>query len=303
MTKADFMDLAFFERHLRDKGDLASSTIAVYVKSVEKFLISNPDVDDVNDFNKFIIEHSIKKRSLHYYSAVRAFIMYRVDNENKCNKMLKSLIKPKRRFDTIRKRRHLNSSKILTVINYLDEEKHRVMAIIQSLTGVRAGDIFRLQENDVLPEVYEEKEVLRLNILGKGRKRNVVYIFDKIAQQLIMHYVLRRKGSYDDYVFLQVAQGIRGSRTENRNDIFKLTKMNYQWYWADLKQALTTAGIDRDDFATHDFRRCFARNAWEKYKDIHVLQKLLHHEDPKTTLRYLEQEGLQNIDYLRELQK
>ena len=78
--------------------------------------------------------------------------------------------------------------------------------------------------------------------------------------------------------------------------------MNYQWYWADLKQALHKNKISREEFATHDLRRCFARRAWERYKDIYVLKGLLNHVDPKTTLRYLDQSGLKNIDYLREMQ-
>jgi len=79
--------------------------------------------------------------------------------------------------------------------------------------------------------------------------------------------------------------------------------MNYQWYWIDLKQALNSAGINRDDFATHDFRRCFARRNWDKFKDVLILQKALRHKDPKTTLRYLEQSGLDTIDIHYEMQK
>ena len=81
-----------------------------------------------------------------------------------------------------------------------------------------------------------------------------------------------------------------------------MIQMNYQWYWADLKQALHKNKISREEFATHDLRRCFARRAWERYKDIYVLKGLLNHVDPKTTLRYLDQSGLKNIDYLREMQ-
>ena len=83
---------------------------------------------------------------------------------------------------------------------------------------------------------------------------------------------------------------------------YKMIRMNYMWYWKDLKQALITNGINKKDFATHDLRRCFARRAWERYKDIHVLKNLLNHSKVETTLRYLEQSGLKNIDYFEDMQ-
>ena len=61
-------------------------------------------------------------------------------------------------------------------------------------------------------------------------------------------------------------------------------------------------GIDVTAFATHDFRRCYARRVWTRYKDVHVLQELLNHVNPATTMRYLKQSGMQNIDYHKEMQ-
>jgi len=83
---------------------------------------------------------------------------------------------------------------------------------------------------------------------------------------------------------------------------YALKKSNYLRYWKDLKYALNVNGIDKEDFATHDFRRCFARKVWEKEKDVYVLQSLLNHTDPKVTLRYLDQSGLKNIDYHKKMQ-
>jgi integrase len=71
----------------------------------------------------------------------------------------------------------------------------------------------------------------------------------------------------------------------------------------DLKLALVSCGHQEKDFGSHDFRRCFSRRAWEKYKDVNVLQNLLMHRDPKTTLRYLKNSGMQNIDLHAEMQE
>ncbi len=83
---------------------------------------------------------------------------------------------------------------------------------------------------------------------------------------------------------------------------YKLISQNYRRYWADLKQALNAVGVAKQDFATHDFRRCFAREIWDKYKDLVLLQNALNHENPGTTIRYLKQSGLQNRDVFYQYQ-
>jgi site-specific recombinase XerD len=85
-------------------------------------------------------------------------------------------------------------------------------------------------------------------------------------------------------------------------DSVKMFRYNYDEYWKDLKMALQSCGYAPKDFATHDMRRCFARRVWERYKDIHVLQSMLNHSDPKVTLKYLEQSGLKNVDYHYDMQ-
>ncbi len=59
----------------------------------------------------------------------------------------------------------------------------------------------------------------------------------------------------------------------------------------------------KEDFATHDFRRNFARKVWLKYKNLIILQKILGHNDPRTTTRYLNMEGLDLIEVHKEMQK
>jgi integrase len=118
-----------------------------------------------------------------------------------------------------------------------------------------------------------------------------------------MYYVTEvvpTRKTYDDYYFIEL--GAMNKRHGNLNNAYRMYKMNYIWYWRDLKQALGVANVDTTLFATHDFRRCFARRAWEKYKDIHILQSLLNHQRAGTTLRYLNQSGLKNIDYHKDMQ-
>jgi len=297
--KAELFDISFFEEWLREKRRLSESSIFVYVRSVERFLAKDPDIHNLDDYNNFLIEVAIKKRCNHYYSALKAYIEFKITDGNIKNRIISGLIKPKERKDLARERKHLNEDKILEIINYLENDKNKIIALIQSITGVRAGDILRLKRGGIVPEEYQGKPVLRLNIIGKGGKRNPVFIHDEVIQGLIMDYILNNH-NHDEYYFIEL--GRYKNRPGSVGHEHLLVRMNYNWYWADLKQALQTAGVSKDDFATHDYRRCFARRVWEKWKDVHKLQKALNHADPKVTMRYLEQSGLQNIDIHYEMQ-
>jgi len=300
VMKSHITDLSLYEYYLKEKGLLAESSIYTYTRSVKRFLATNPDLENIEDYNEFLVKVGIKKRCTHYYSALKSFIQFKITETNLKNKLIDNLVFPKIRFDIVRERRYLDEDKLLEILNNLTDLKHKVIALIQMITGVRAGDIIRLKKGNIVSEEYKDKPVVKLNLIGKGRKRNVVFIHDVISQDVIMNYITQHSG-YGDYYFIEL--GTAGKRQGDTSSENMLLKMNYLWYWQDLKEALNTAGIEKSDFATHDFRRCFARRVWEKYNDILVLQHLLNHADPKVTMRYLEQSGLRNIDYHYEMQK
>jgi integrase len=296
---ANNMEASLFKEYLENKTPvLAESTVDQYFKTISRFLANDPDLDSIDSYNQFIIDGAIRKRCWHYYPVIRTFINYKIKAKAKRETLLNNLVKPKINQDIVKERKYLSEEKLFEVINNLEQQKHKIIALIQMLTGVRVGDILRLKYGGIHPETYENKPVLRLNLLGKGRKRNVVYIHDKVAQDLIMEYITFNMGD-DDYYFLHIGK-INKKRAYKIDNIAKL---NYLDFWADLKHSLVKSGIDKKDFSTHDFRRCFARRVWEKYKDVFVLKQMLNHTDPKVTFRYLSQSGLQNIDYHDEMQK
>jgi integrase len=284
---------------LIEKGTLSESSIHVYCEALERFLKTNPDIDNIQDYNNFIIKHSIKKRCYHYYSALKSFIMFKIPEANLKNKLLETLVKAQLHSDIKMERKYLTEEQIIDVINHLKDPKHKVMALIQTLTGVRAGDILRLKRDNIVPEEYKGVPTLKLNIVGKGRKRNVIYIHDEIAQELILDYVTN-VFNHEEYYFVEL--GKMKGRKGNINSEFRLMRMNYKWYWIDLKESMQRCGVDFKDWSTHDFRRSFARRVWEKWKDVNILQSMLNHANPTVTLRYLNQSGLKNVDYHWEMQ-
>ena len=294
-------DPILFQQYLESKKQLAPSTLNLYVGGLTLFLKTDPEIDNIDDYNRFIIKTCIKKRCTHFYTILYDYIDFKIEDNSLRKQLMDSLIKPNPRNDIIRERKYLTEEQILDIINNLQEMKHRIIALIQTLTGVRAGDILRIKKGNISPEMYQGKNVIRISVTGKRQKRNVIYIHDEVAQNLIINYISNyTKETYNEYYFIEL--GHLKNKKGNIDSEFRMYTMNYNQYWWDLKQSLNTCGIHKEDFATHDFRRCFARRAWERYKDIHVLQGLLNHKRADTTLRYLDQSGLKNIDYHRDLQ-
>jgi len=294
------LQIPLFEDHLRDKN-LSETTIFVYTSTVKQFLENNPNVENVEDYNKFLIKHSIEKRTYNHYYALKAYIKWTFDDVKSRNEIIRNLIKIKPREDIKRERKHLPDEKLMTLINGMEHLKHRVIAIIMMFTGIRAGDILRLKKGGIVIEEYEDRKVMKLNVVGKGKKQRPVHIHNSDVIDFILHFITTNINTYKDYYFVQLQQRKRWRFKIKSNE--QLIATNYQWLWKDLRESLIKLGYSPKDFSTHDFRRCFARKVWEKWKDVFVLQNMLGHRDPKVTFRYLRQSGLQNIDYFKELQK
>ena len=293
-------DIPLFRVWLDEKRKLSDSTIYCYMDVIKRFISKYSDVSKLETYNEFIVKYAIKKRNSHYYSALRWYIEYKIEDNALKNSLIRGLIVPPMGYsDYVRERQHLTESEIYELINRLQKPKHKVIALLQSVTGVRAGDVLRLKRDNIMPEQYKGEEVLRINFIGKGNKRNVVFVHDKIAQDYVMDYITTYY-NVGNYYFIELGR-TKGRRGDKKNHA-ALMKMNYLWFWKDIKQGLEGMGINRERFATHDFRRCFARRAWEKFGDVHILKHLLNHSDPKVTLRYLEQSGLQNVDYHKAMQ-
>ena len=299
--KASLMDLPMYRMYLMEKTTLAESSIRVYTEAIKQFLVSNPDVDNLTAYNEFIIRTGIKKRATYYYSALRHFIKFMNFEPNLKEMLLENMLKPEIK-DPITTRMYLTDDQRIGIINNLEKEKHQVIALIQNLTGARAGDVLRLKKGRLFYEEQDGKPVIRLEIIGKRKKKISTHIFDKTVQDVLVYYINQvNEKLLDDYYFLEKSDAKGRQGQFNNEDM--MVKMNYQHFWADLKQASHKSGIDITQWATHDFRRCFAREIWDRYKDLQILQRALQHSNPMTTMRYLNQSGLQNKDILKEVQQ
>lgn len=300
MLFKDVLKVSDFEEFLREKKRLSENSIYTYRYCVEQFLAGNPNLNDVEDYNSFLINHSIKKRSRHFYSILKTFLEFNFSEPNsdkiaKAN-ILDNLIRAPEQPRMKKERKYLEQDEIIKLINCMRHDKHKIISLIQDCTGIRAGDVLRIRRGDIIPETYKGENVLRIIITGKGNKRNVIYIHEELVQKLIMIYIVRNFTN-EEFYFINEERWYKGKPKPTTR-----YRINYNNYLIDLKKALDECGFDKDSFATHDYRRCYARRVWTKYKDLYVLQELLNHTDPKTTMRYLKGSGLKNIDYHKEMQ-
>jgi integrase len=291
-----------YRMYLDAETNISSSTASQYCFAVGAYLKETKpsEVNDANSYNTFIIKHCMKKRSVSYYYALKNYIKWKYKGEEK-KTLLEKLQIPKF-FDDIkpeRERRSLTETQRIEIINDMENRKHRVVAFIQNTTGVRSGDVFRLAKPLGIIDEQDEKGnlYLKLNIVGKGGKRNPVPIYDPIIAQMIFDYI-SSSFCVDPYYFLTKEYEKAGDgRMES------LFRRNYQNYRKDLKQACKKHGYASNEFDTHDFRRGWGRDAYLRFdKDPHILQLLLRHKDPKTTFRYLRHSGLDVDDMHREMQ-
>jgi integrase len=300
-VELDVVDLSDFLVYLKEKKNYKDSSAYVIHKMAESLSVKRVDFSDVTELNNIIIERGIKKRNNLIYHTIKNVVEFLPLEKKVKAEILTELIKTRTYNDRKKLSRNLTDEEIIDVVNHMKEQKHKVIALMQNLTGARVGDIMHLKLEDVTPDDIEKDFVLKFNTLSKGGKRNILFIFDDVAQVLFTNYALSdRPNTFQGYIFIDRLRDMAKHKMAIVDHL--AYKVNYDLYVADLKEALVMCGIEKKDFSSHDLRRCFARRVWEKYKDVNVLKMLLHHSDVKTSMRYLQGSGMDSDQYYKDMQ-
>ncbi len=310
-------ELSDFETWLKKNTPLSKSSISSYIRWVNMFLKRTPNIELSKSYNNFLIEtaYGEKKRGYPYYYALQKYIEFKFEPKIQ-KEILKNIIRPKMK-DRIKDPKQLSKNQRIELINELTD-KSRIIALIQTFTGARIGDILKLQRGDISIEIYKGEKILKINLRAKGDKRNVVYIneklknislvniistYCKVGTEKYINYLSKGKRIEDIYYFLETPK----HKEANREEHFLVGK-EYEKFRINLKMALNSLTfktkdedgneviIDTKDFSTHDFRRCFGKDIYEKTKDIIVLKGALHHSRIDTTIRYIKQSGEKDKD-------
>lgn len=288
--KPNSVDAVLFEEYLDKKG-LNVSSIALYRSVITEFIIRDPELEKIDDYNNFLLEHTYKKRSNYYYFAIRSFVKYKIQDLSLKNMIIKNLIKPKIE-DPRRNNLYLTNIKREKVINDLESWKHRIIAKIQNQTAARVGDVLKLKRGSIAFENVDGEAVMKLEFIGKRNKKSIKWIFDKSLQNEIMEFIDENYLDEEYYFVEFTGKGLH----RNTSELNRIRGV-YHAYLYDLKKALYKNKVDYTQWSTHDFRRNVSREIWddpELGKDVQLLQQYLAHQNASTTLRYLRHSGMSN---------
>ncbi|MGA9213248.1 tyrosine-type recombinase/integrase [Kaistella sp.] len=242
---------------------LSQNTIKTYVNEfaqllyiLKDFPVENLTEERLKSYFLYCInEQNISENHLH--SRINAIKFY----------FEKVLHKEKMFFDIPRPKKPLllpkalNTTEIQKILQKTENPKHKLILQLCYGMGLRVSEIVNLKIEDI-----DSKTMQVLIQQGKGKKDRYVNLPESILQDLRMYY---KEFHPKEYLF----QGQYGGKYSVRSA------------QAVFKNAMKKAGIFKT-VGIHSLRHSFATHLLEYGTDIFLIQKLLGHNDIKTTLTY-----------------
>tara|TARA_R100000234_G_scaffold46587_1_gene27771 strand:- start:4790 stop:5377 length:588 start_codon:yes stop_codon:yes gene_type:complete len=168
-------------------------------------------------------------------------------------------------------------NKLKRMLEFLEMKGNKRDALLLKFglnTGLRINDILRLKVKHLFDSSGNLNEYLDLfeskTIKRRNRKLKQIKLNSVIRPELIS-YVRYYGLGLDDWIFFSL-----------RDPMNPLDRVRA---WTILKDAAKRAGIAK--FGTHSMRKTLAYNVYNKTKDLALVMRLLNHNDPDHTLRYI----------------
>ena len=252
------------EQHLKLKS-YSQSTIKTYMNEVGIFLrtIRHHPADKfttqrIKDYLQYCSEKlALTENTLH--SRMNALKFY-YEQVLKREKLFWDIPRPKK-GNLLPK--VLSKEEMIRLIKAIENVKHKTMIMLGYACGLRVSEITGLETKDV----DEDRKLLLIN-RGKGKKDRVVSL-SPVMLVMIREY----KTIYNPEKYL-----FEGQRKGTSYSIRSLESI--------IQAAKQKAGISKTG-SMHMLRLSFATHLLDKGTDVVFIQKLLGHNDIKTTLRYL----------------
>jgi len=286
---------------------LAYKTRKLYLDVVKRYLLEEPDLSNINSYVKYLINTGLKRRCYANKYAIFNFINWHFNKAeatrmiNEIKQYTKSItVQTNKKYSNVKP---LNDEEKSDVMNALEVERHRIIFLIEYITGFRTHDVLSIEDGGILKLKDEGVDCLKITTTDKGGKKQKVGWVYGPPVDIIWEWVKFKDDYETGFLFVRNRQpGEKYCRRPEYNTIEMLIEWNYRMFWTDVKQALTNCNIDRDRFAPHRLRHDFAIRVWKKYKDMNVLVNQMGHSNVNTSFRYLASEGLDKKDIAKEMQ-
>lgn len=158
-----------------------------------------------------------------------------------------------------------NQDEIAAIINSVQNKKHKAMLMLAYSGGLRVSEVVSIRTYQI-----DSKRMTIFIKQAKGKKDRIVTL-SPVLLIMLREYASDYKPAKNGYLFEGSAAGMPYS-TRSLQEVLQAAKIK--------------AGIMKPG-SIHSLRHSFATHLIEKGTDVTMIQKLLGHNDLKTTLRYL----------------
>jgi site-specific recombinase XerD len=258
--------MALFKRELVLKA-YSASTIRTYSNEMMQFLsaIKNNSADDFDsDRIKNYLLYCFEKLRLSentVHSRMNALKFY-YEQVLRREKFFWEIPRPKKQLQLPR---FFNQDEVAAIINSTPNVKHKTMLMLCYSTGLRVSEVVSLRTRNV-----DSKRMAILIQQAKGKKDRIVPL-SPVLLVMLREYATSYKPAGTGYLFQGSTEGSPYS-VRSLQEILHLAK--------EKANVFKPGGV-------HALRHSFATHLLDKGTDISMIQKLLGHNDIKTTLRYL----------------
>jgi integrase/recombinase XerD len=158
-----------------------------------------------------------------------------------------------------------NQDEVAGIINSLTNLKHKAMLMLAYSAGLRVSEVVALKTYQI-----DSKRMIIFIERAKGKKDRIVGL-SPVLLVMLREYAIKYKPGSQGYLFEGATAG-KAYSTRSLEEV--------------IQQARQKAGVIKPG-SIHALRHSFATHLLENGTDISMIQKLLGHNDIRTTLRYL----------------
>jgi site-specific recombinase XerD len=243
------------------------STIRTYRNEFLQLLqlLKQKPVNDLkqDDLRRYMV-YAMEKQGINEntaHSRLNAIKFY-YEQVLKREKFFWEIPRPKKRIELPK---IFNQDEIAAIINSLKNKKHKAMLMLAYSAGLRVSEVVNIKSYEI-----DSKQMTVLIKQAKGKKDRITSL-SPVLLVILREYALEYKPDKKGYLFEGIKKGTSYS-TRSLQEVIQTAK--------------NKAGIIKPG-SIHTLRHSFATHLLDKGTDVTMIQKLLGHNDIKTTLRYL----------------
>lgn len=268
----------------------SNSTAFQYITYVNKFIkIINKDIEEINFMDYLNYMASLENKSSSYkisvYSALKKFSEFlfvsKISKENYMLNIRRPKVVESQKTRDKRSKGFLNEEEIKEYLlqiktgagndiarakQYNWIERDLAIITIFLVTGMRCSALYRLDVNDI----DFNKHIITTT--EKGEKV-IVYSIDEKTEQIIKDWIVKRKNILNDKEVEALFISNRKTRITNNAIANIISKYAEK--------------IEGKHITPHKLRATFGIQIQNKYHDLYLTQRAMHHSNPKTTEIYI----------------